>query len=71
LSLVPTWVEEGFSIVGEEEYSSVNIYSLSGTLQAYYPKQSFYDISGYMSGTYFVVLQKNGVVLKRFTITKQ
>ena len=71
LSLVPTWVEEGFSIVGEEEYSSVNIYSLSGTLQTVYPKQSYYDISGYMSGTYFVVLQKNGVVLKRFTITKQ
>ena len=71
LNLVPTWVEEGFSIIGEEEYSSVSIYSLSGICQMVYPKQSYYDISGYMSGTYFVVLQKNGVVLKRFTITKQ
>lgn len=70
LRLVPTIVENEFTILGDD-YTSVSVFSTLGVQMSEFEKQEAYDIAHYTKGAYIVVLFKEGVASQRFTILKK
>lgn len=72
LSVLPTIVDDEFTVLGDEnEYTEVSIYSLAGVKLKEFSKHVMYNVSDFSAGTYFVILFKNGVAVKRLTILKR